>query len=617
MEYKYLDGIKQPSDIKQLNKTETAELCAEIRDCILNTVAENGGHLASNLGAVELTVAIHKVFDAPTDSIIFDVGHQSYTHKLLTGRFESFGTLRKNNGISGFMRPDESIFDPVISGHSSTSVSSAYGIAKGKELRGDPGYSIAVIGDGALTGGMVYEAFNNVERSNDRLIVILNDNKLSISKNRGSIAKHLGKIRTRKNYFKFKNGVERFLVKIPFIGKKLRSFVIKIKLMLKNAIYDSNIFESLGFYYMGPVDGHDVETMTDMLEIAKKRNQPVLIHVKTVKGKGYKPSEEMPGLYHGVSHFDISTGVKPSSTTSFSEVFGDELCRIAEQDKTVCAVTAAMADGTGLVPFSKEFPDRFFDVGIAEQHAVTFSAALISSGMKAVFAVYSTFLQRGIDQVLHDAAISSLPLTLAVDRAGFVGDDGETHQGLYDVALLSAIPGVSIFAPSDYNELRTMLRIRLSDPKGVAAIRYPRGKAPEGLNLPEYKGEDYTVIGSGKIALVTYGTLVAEVLDAVKQLKEKGIDAAVVKLNRISPLSRELTDTLCSFERVLFFEEASLSGGAAEHVGLNLMTAGFKGDYKLFAAEGFVKQAKVTEQRKMFGLDTESIVKICMNGESI
>lgn len=611
MEYRFLGKVNSPADVKKLNNDELKVLCAEIRDCMINTVSENGGHLASNLGAVELTVALHRCFNSPEDTIVFDVGHQCYTHKLLTGRYADFNTLRKENGISGFMKPEESIYDPFITGHSSTSVSSAFGACIANEITGRDGFTVAVLGDGAFTGGMVYEALNSVSKRNSRLIIILNDNKMSISKNKGALAKHLSAIRTRKDYFKFKSGVERFLKKIPLIGKPLRSLVFNIKLMFKNAIYNSNIFESLGFYYMGPVDGHDLQKLTEIFEISRDLNRPVVIHTKTVKGKGYAPAEHNPGDFHGVSRFCKETGELPESTANFSRVFGEKLCALAEKDESICAVTAAMTSGTGLQGFSEKYKSRFFDVGIAEEHAVTFSAALAKSGLKPVFAVYSTFLQRGYDQIIHDAAIAGLPLTLAVDRAGFVGDDGETHQGLFDVSFLSSIPGVTIYAPSDFNELREMLEARLRAPFGVAAIRYPRGGEPE-FKAPRVKHNGYSIFGDGNstTCIVTYGTLTAEAVNACLELSGCGIKADVLKLDIIWPLPKEVILLLMNYKNVLFFEEGILSGGIAEKVGFMLIESGYKGNYKATAVTGFVKQASVSVQKRNNNLDKDSIIRL-------
>lgn len=609
MEYRFLGRVNSPADIRKLDSREINTLCEEIREEIIKTVSENGGHLASNLGTVELTVALHLCFYSPDDTIVFDVGHQCYTHKMLTGRYKKFSTLRKKNGISGFMKPEESIHDAFITGHSSTSVSSAYGNCVAKELGNKSGFSVAVLGDGALTGGMVYEALNNVRKKDKNLIVVLNDNKMSISRNRGALAKHLSTIRTRKKYFKFKSGVERFLVKIPFIGKYLRSAVLGVKLMLKNAIYNSNIFESLGFYYMGPVDGHNIDKLTEVFEISKTLDRPVIIHTKTVKGKGYAPAQNNPDVFHGVSGFSMHNGEINRGGKNFSSVFGETLCEIAENDDKVCAITAAMTSGTGLEMFAERYKDRFFDVGIAEEHAVTFSASLAQSGLKPVFAVYSTFLQRGYDQIIHDAAIAGLPLTLAVDRAGLVGDDGETHQGLFDVSFLCGIPGVTVYAPAYFSELAEVLRERLKAPSGVAAIRYPRGgEVQYTAEFEQYEG--FSVSGSGKIAVLTYGTLVSECLAAKEMLDGESINISVVKLLRLNPLSSELFELLSKFDSVLVFEEGILQGGIGERVGARLLESGFGGKFKIRAVDGFVKQAKVAEQRAEYGIDRDSVIKL-------
>ncbi len=608
MEYRFLGKFESPHDVKNLNNEELIVLCAEMREKILETVSQNGGHLASNLGAVELTVALHRCFESPKDTIVFDVGHQCYPHKLLTGRFDKFDTLRRENGISGFMKPQESEHDPFITGHSSTSVSSAFGMCVANEILDKDGFSVAVIGDGALTGGMVYEALNNVRKKDANLIVVLNDNKMSISKNKGALAKHLSTIRTRKKYFKFKFGVERFLKKIPLIGKFLYSSVFHIKLMLKNAIYNSNIFESLGFYYMGPVDGHDIQKLCEIFEISKELDRPVLIHTKTIKGKGFKPAEDNAGDFHGVSRFDKSTGKLPQSKKNFSSVFGDKLCELGEKDEKICAITAAMTSGTGLTEFSKRFKERFFDVGIAEEHAVTFSAGLAKSGLKPVFAVYSTFLQRGYDQIIHDVAIEGLPLTLCIDRAGLVGDDGETHQGIFDVAFLSTIPNIKVFSPSNYSELETMLEQRLKNPIGVVAIRYPRGTEPI---VPDDRQQfdGYSVYGSGKSCIVTYGTLVCEALKAQKALQSYGVELSVIKLEQIFPLPLGFVDDLNNYENIFFFEEGILYGGIAEKTGFALINSGFTGKYSASAVTGFVKQASVSSQRALYSLDSASIIK--------
>lgn len=610
-----MENIKSPRDLDKLNDKQLNELCCEIRECMLKVVAENGGHLASNLGVVELTVALHRAFNSPDDSIIFDVGHQCYTHKLLTGRYAEFPSLRTENGISGFMKPSESEHDPIITGHSSSSVSAGYGICKGNMLDGRSDYVVVVIGDGALTGGMVYEAFNSIGRDKCNLILVLNDNGMSISRNVGALSRQLNLIRNKISYHRFKHAIENMVLRIPYIGKKLRGGLLRSKNMLKNAIYNSNIFEGLGLKYLGPVNGHNISQLTNMFEIAKNSNRPVVIHTITKKGKGYPFAESNPDVFHGISPFDIVTGNKLSVKQSdFSHVFGEQLCKIAESDTKVCAITASMTAGTGLEDFAAGYSNRFFDVGIAEEHAVTFAAGLAKSGQKPVFAVYSSFLQRGYDQVLHDAAIANLPVTLCIDRAGIVGEDGETHQGLFDVAFLSTVPNVKIFAPSNYNELKKMLSERLSNPVGVAAIRYPRGSEPEYIKNLDYSGGEFDVIGSGEVAVVVYGTMFAEAAKAADILADRGIEISIIKLNLINELSDTLLNNLLMHNKIYFFEEGIVNGGIAQQLGLKLLDADFKGKYKTVGINGFVQQASISAVRSRYGLDVFSIVDL-ISGE--
>ena len=600
-----LSGINSPQDLKKLDKVQIEPLCAEIRDCLIDTVSKCGGHLASNLGCVELTVALHRVFDSPKDSIIFDVGHQCYTHKLLTGRYKDFSTLRQENGISGFMRPSESEHDPIITGHSSNAISAAYGIYKAKELQGEDGTAIAVVGDGAFTGGMAYEALNNAGAGKGNFIVILNDNKMSISRNVGALARYFSIIRSKPKYHKFKDLISRLLLKIPFIGKKLFHGVFRSKTLLKNAIYHSNIFESLGFYYFGPVDGHNEKQLENILHIAKNQARPVLIHVMTTKGKGYKYAEAKPNDYHGVSPFDVECGIGDNTSACYSSEFGDALCELAKEDDKICAITAAMKISTGLEEFSQKYKSRFFDVGIAEQHAVTFAAGLAKGGMKPVFAVYSSFLQRGFDQIIHDAAIANVPLTICVDRAGFVGEDGETHQGLFDVSFLSMIPNVHIFAPSDYSELKKMLKIAVNE-KCVSIIRYPRGSVEIDSPDTNYSGQDFSVFGYGKRAIVTYGRTFCAAYRALDSLD----DTALIKLNTINPLPERIIEELNEYSEIYFFEEGIKNGGIGERIGNMILENGLNCDYKLTAVDGcFVSAASVKSQIKKYGLDCESIIK--------
>lgn len=608
MEYKYLGRVNSPEELKKLNIDEMNVLCGEIREHIIKTVSENGGHLSANLGAVELTLAIHSVFNSPKDSIIFDVGHQSYTHKLITGRFEKFSTLRQKDGIAGFMRPEESEHDPFVTGHSSNSISAACGIAKSNMFLKNGAYTVAVIGDGALTGGMALEGLNNVSLNNENLIIVLNDNKMSISKNVGGFAKSLSRVRTNPNYYRTKRIIEKFVNKIPLVGKRLRNSLYNSKLMLKNVIYHNNIFEGFGLDYLGPVDGHNIAKLIQVLEIAKTSKRPVIIHALTIKGKGYKYAEALPGNYHGVAPFDIDVVVDNESSVSFSYEFGKALCKIASNNDKVCAITAAMTEGTGLTEFSLKYPERFFDVGIAEQHAVTFAAGLASKGFKPFFAVYSSFLQRGLDQVFHDAAIDNLPITLCVDRAGLTGNDGETHQGVYDVSLLSAIPNVCIYSPSDYAELEKVLERASNRDSGVWVIRYPRGKEIAEYNF-SCSNSDYDIFGNGKTAVISYGYTFAECAVCLKKV-------TLIKLNCINRLDDELIKKLLGYEKIFMFEESVKNGGIGSMLAEKLLSFGFKGSFKYTAINNcFVKQATQSEQRAEANLNAESIIKT-VNGET-
>ena len=570
LEYKILRDVNSPDDIKKLNSDEISLLCDELRNEIIDVVSKNGGHLASSLGAVELTVALHRVFSSPKDAIIFDVGHQSYAHKLLTGRKESFATLRQENGISGFMRPDESEHDPFVTGHSSNSISAAYGIYKAKSMLGG-GTAIAVIGDGAMTGGMAYEALNNAGDKKGNFIVVLNDNKMSISRNVGAMPRAFTKMRNRKGYHKMKFAISTFLLKIPLIGKPVHNFIFSIKELFKRIVYKNNIFTSLGFNYLGPVSGHDIEAMEQLFTIAKSYNRPTLVHVVTTKGKGYAYAENSPKDYHGVSSFDIDKGKDSVSVKTYSDIAGETLCELAASNKKICAITAAMTEGTGLKTFATKYKSRFFDVGIAEQHAVTFAAGLATGGMVPYFAVYSTFLQRGYDQVLHDAAIANVPIKLLVDRAGIVGDDGESHQGLFDVAYLSTIPNVNIYSPCYYNELKKLIT-DTSTKKELSVIRYPRGC--ENKNFDGEISGDCTVLShNGDKAIITYGRIFSNAVEAQKSLE----NTDVIKLNRIYPIGEEVINLLSRYKEIYFFEEGISSGGIAEHIACRLLKKDFKG----------------------------------------
>lgn len=606
MEYKFLNTINSPQDVKALNYNELNTLCEEVRDCIINTVSQNGGHLAANLGSVELTVAIHRSFNSPEDAIIFDVGHQCYTHKLLTGRFEKFNTLRKENGISGFMKPSESIHDPIITGHSSNSISAAYGIYRAKRLNGESGSAIAVIGDGALTGGMAYEALNHAGEHEGNFIVILNDNEMSISQNVGGMAKSLTKLRNKARYHRFKFAFGRFLKHIPLVGNSLHKFFYRVKEVFKGAVYRRNIFAAFGFNYLGPVDGHNIKDMESLFKIAQSYQKPTVIHVVTTKGKGYELAENNPNSYHGVSPFDIKDGVKTKNVTTFSDVAGSTLCDLAENNPKICAITAAMESGTGLTDFAAKYPDRFFDVGIAEQHAVTFAAGLAKGGMKPYFAVYSSFLQRAYDQIIHDCAISNLPITFLIDRAGVVGEDGETHQGLFDVSYLTSIPNITVYSPTYFEELEYYINLS-STSQGVTVIRYPRGcEVPvNGLKI-NFKA-DFTVLpGNDDKIIITYGKLFSEAIKA----KMQDNSLTLIKLNKIFPISEKLVKGLINCKKIDFYEETEKSGGIGEHLSAMLLQNGFKGEFIIHAVENkFVPISNTEAALNKMGLDVQNMLR--------
>lgn len=610
-----LDSVNSPKDIKKLNIKELEELCTDIREVLINTVSETGGHLASNLGVVELTVAMHKVFNSPNDQFVFDVGHQCYTHKILTGRKNNFTTLRTEGGISGFTRPVESEHDIFSSGHSSTSISAALGLARAKQVKGEKDKVIAVIGDGALTGGLAYEALNNSGLDKSNLIVVLNDNNMSISKNVGSLAKNLTTIRTSTKYVTFKSKFQHGLTKIPKFGTQINRFLTFINTKIRKRIYKSTFFEDLGFRYYGPIDGHDIDALIDVFSAAKAHNHSVLIHVNTVKGKGYDPAEKNPTQFHGIGKFDINTGEPVSSGKNFSAAFGETMCKFAENDGRICCITAAMAEGTGLTEFSYKYPNRFFDVGIAEQHAVTFSSGLAKNGMVPVFAVYSTFLQRSYDQLIHDVAMQGLKVLFAIDRSGFVGSDGESHQGVFDTSFLNSVVGLTVFAPSYYSELESMFYEAIYKIDGAVAIRYPRGcekKAPEGY---EYQHEDYKVFGdkTAKNCLISYGRMFYECYEAFINLD----DTFVIKLNKIKPINEAVLDELSECKNIYFYEESIKCGSVGECFGSMLAEHSIKAEYKHIAIDNeFVKQASVDRQFETYGLDKKSIIHEVTNGES-
>ena len=599
-----LNKMRLPKDLKKLSLNQCEMLCQDIRKMLIDTVSKNGGHLASNLGTVELSLAVHRVFSSPDDKIVWDVGHQAYTHKILTGRAEQFHTIRQENGLSGFCRPDESVHDAFISGHSSNSVSAALGIASAMKIQGDPHHTVAILGDGAFTGGMIFEGLNNAGKSDTNLVIILNHNEMSISKNVGSVAKYLSTMRTKDSYHKTKSVVEKTLDKTPFVGRPLKKAIKGSKNAFKNVILHSTMFEDLGFEYVGPIDGHNIEELEKGLKVAKLKHRPVVIHVNTIKGKGYAPAEENPGEFHGIGSFEIATG-NPDVVVSdsFSSVFGKELTELGAENKKICAITAAMKYGTGLQYFYKAYPERFFDVGIAEEHAVTFSAGLSSMGMIPVFAVYSSFLQRGYDQLIHDLAICNTHAVIGVDRAGIVGEDGETHQGIFDVSFLTTIPNTTIYSPSCYEEVRLCLRQAVEKDTGIVAVRYPRGndkslydKSDVNVNF-QYHDE-----GSG-VLIVTYGRLYNNVLTACEILKNKGIECDTLKLVKIFPVEEEILDIISSYKLVFFFEEAYYCGSISQKY------AAMFSNIAAVAIDGFVKHGSVSSLLDQNGLSAEKMAE--------
>ena len=620
-----LDRIHQPSDVKKLTDAQVEQLCAEIRQFLLESISKTGGHLASNLGAVELTVALHRVLKTPTDKIVFDVGHQCYTHKLLTGRREGFEKLRQLDGISGFPNPNESIHDAFIAGHGNTALSLAIGMACAKKIRREPGVVVAVIGDGAFTGGMVYEGMNNIDHL-DNLIVILNDNKMSISKNVGALARYLTHLRTTNAYFDAKDNVRTFLDGVPVVGKPMKKALGHGKTMLRRAIYHSTMFEDMGFQYMGPIDGHNTVELERVLRTMCQHPGPHFLHIVTQKGKGYKPAEINPGNYHGVSSFDLDGMPDPevAPKESFSNVFGRTLEHEAALNKQICAITAAMKYGTGLQFFAHGHPGRFFDVGMAEQHAVTFAAGLASQGMLPVVCIYSTFLQRSYDQIIHDVNLLKENVLFAIDRAGFVPADGETHQGIYDPAFLSEMR-IPLYAPSNYEELRYWLHILLdSEQQGPRAIRYPRGGESAQLAAFGCSGQEYDFLRrepGAEVVLVRYADDVADLLDAETILQQKNVACDVLKLVKLFPFTDKLIDTLLNYKIIVFAEECVAVGGIGEHLAMALQKTGWNGTFVHRAVQDVsLPHATVPQIKQLLGLDAEHLAQTvlgCMTkGES-
>lgn len=606
-----LEKIQNPNDVKALSAQETEDLCGELRRFLLEQVSRTGGHLASNLGAVELTVAIHRVFDTGRDRLVFDVGHQCYVHKILTGRREQFSTLRKAGGISGFPKPHESVHDAFIAGHASNSVSVALGMAKARTLLHEDYAVLALLGDGALSGGLAYEGLNNAGASGEPMIVILNDNGMSISRNVGAMSTHLSRLRTKPEYYEFKKNYRDVLGRTA-AGQAVYDFNHRLKTRVKKAVLpNATMFEDMGFTYLGPVDGHNVEKLENTLRWAKELNCPVLVHVNTVKGKGYGPAEREPNLYHGVGAFDINRGVGRNRKEDFSAAFGQALCALASEDERVCAITAAMTDGTGLGGFAETYPERFFDVGIAEGHACAMAAGMAKQGLIPVFAVYSSFLQRGYDQLIHDIALSNLHVVLAVDRAGMVGADGETHHGIFDATFLSDIPNMTVLCPSDYAELRSMLRRAVFEIDGPVAIRYPRG-GEGAYHDDSADGNLVELRGGSDITLCAYGTMINNIMEAAELLSGQGISARVVKINCISPFyDRDIRNVIGKCRALLVAEEATSVGCVGQRLAAILAENRIAPDKLVLCNlnKAFPVQGDVRELQREFGLDAENLAK--------
>lgn len=612
----YLNQVHSPHDLRSLNMTQMQALAAEIRQEIIETVAKNGGHLAPNLGVVELTLALHRVFNSPADKIIWDVGHQCYIHKLLTGRFSEFDTLRQFGGLSGFPRPCESVHDAFGTGHSSTSISAALGLAIARDLNGGRYSVIAVIGDGAMTGGMSYEALNHAGHLKKDLIVILNDNEMSIAHNVGAMSGYLNRLRTDPMYSRGKEEIEQLLRKMP-IGPTLLRLGERLKDSLKYLVVPGMIFEELGFFYLGPIDGHDLRAVTTVLQRARSIKGPVLVHVITKKGMGYRPAEDNPDQFHGVGPFDVTSGkiIKNSSAPSYTEIFGKTMIRLAMQNAKLLAITAAMPGGTGLTKFAKIYPERFFDVGIAEQHGVTVAAGLAAGGYHPVVAIYSTFLQRAYDQTLHDICLQNLPVTLAIDRAGIVGDDGPTHHGLFDYSFLRPVPNLMMMAPKDENELQHMLATAVAHP-GPAAVRYPRG-AGLGVKIDEELkmlpiGQAEVLREGSDLTLLAVGSMVIRAEEVAKLLSQRGIKATVINARFIKPLDEErILKYAARTGRVFTLEEHVLQGGFGSAVLELLSSRGIKGVmvHRFGIPDNFVEHGNHSLLMEKYGLSVGQLVR--------
>lgn len=609
----YLERINSPEDLKRLSPKELKALSSEIRDFLVNKISVTGGHLASNLGSVELTLALHIAFDSPRDKIIWDVGHQSYTHKIVTGRRDDFDTLRRFGGMSGFPKRNESVHDAFNTGHSSTSISAGLGMVMARDLSGEDFHVVSVIGDGSLTGGMAFEAMNNAATLKTNFIIILNDNEMSISENVGGLSDALAGIRTAKAYTELKNDVVSALEMVPLVGEKTVESIRKTKRGIKQLVIPGMLFENMGLTYLGPVDGHNIGKMVSVFNHAKNLNEAVIIHVVTKKGKGYLPAERHPSRFHGISPFEISTGIPKNRTgkANYTDVFSTVVRKLGDRDPKVVAITAAMSDGTGLKRFKLKYPERFFDVGIAEEHAVTFAAGLAAGGYKPIFCVYSSFLQRAYDQVLHDVCMQNLHVVFAIDRAGIVGSDGETHHGLFDLSYLSSMPNMTLMAPKNKWELSDMIKFAV-DAEGPVAVRYPRGQAYDGLEAfraPIEYGRSEIIYKESDIALFAVGSMV-KTAEAVRDyLKEKGYNCSLVNVRFVKPFDREAIRELAAYSKLIVtMEENVITGGFGQQVLEYVNDTNIDCRIMCVAVpDRFIEHGSVDELRKDAGIDARTV----------
>jgi len=608
--FQYIDKIKAPSDIKNLGEQELNILCGEIRKLLIDNLSKSGGHLAGNLGVVELTVALHRVLNAPVDKIVWDVGHQSYVHKILTGRADKISTIRQMDGLCGFCNPSESEYDASYSGHASTSLSQAAGIVKARDLRGESYNVAAVIGDGALTGGLAFEALNNIGHMKSKMLIILNDNRMSIAENVGALSTLLSKARTNRRYTASKRKIVEKLTKMPDGGEKLMKLLRKIKRLVKSAVSPNMLFEQYGITYLGPVNGHNISDMEEILKRAMLLDEPVLIHVITQKGKGYAPAEEKPETFHGVGPFEVETGEVEGKNGSYSDTFGKKLCEMAEHNEKIAVITPAMIPGSGLSEFAEKYPSRLFDVGIAEGHAVTFAGGMAAGGMIPVAAIYSSFLQRAYDNIIHDVALGNYHAVFAVDRAGIVAGDGATHQGLFDISYLTSIPNMALLAPSSYSELEKMLEYAINVHNGPIAIRYPRGREQIKTDNGAFALSKASVLREGSdITVIAEGQSVYMAMSAADLLKKKGISAEVIDVRTVKPLDFEtIFKSAEKTGALLSVEENLRRGGMGEMLAgeAKLRGLGFKMSIKAIDDE-YVTHGSITELNERYGFTAEQI----------